>query len=224
LKDCDVTWLYGPLHTPNPTSFDAVASEPQSNLSKNNSFINKKPILKKRSMSEVLLQKSIHSGSLLKQASAAVLEQQTVRSVLKRPAAIRIQSDFAPSTLPSRTISRDTTDYFSSRSTSGLQTPDGQCEKRHIRFHDTVEQCIAVDVKEHDDDEDDWTARKNDNNDNDDDDDSSDDGVIMMAKTKKKPLSRTNSRASFSSDNKTIAKLPDAPLKYRTDSPDITEE
>lgn len=222
LKDCDVTWLYGPLQTASNRSYSQHASEPVSRLSKNNSFLNKKPILKKRSMSEVMLQKSISASSLVKQAAAAVQAQQANSKsdrIPDRPILGRAVSDFVTCSIPSRTISRDPTDYFSSQSTSGLQTPD-QGERKHIRFDDKVEQCIAVDGKDgdyDDDDNDNWALH--------DDDDSSDDGVVMMKRSqKKKQLSRNNSRGSFSGESKTIAKLPSTTLKYRTDSPDTPDQ
>ncbi|KAF2460006.1 hypothetical protein BDY21DRAFT_361872 [Lineolata rhizophorae] len=230
LKDYDVTWLYGPLQTPSTYALSEHRSEPTSNLSKNNSFINKKPILKKRSMSEVMLQRSISASSLVKQAAAAVQAQQDASNgrVPQRPPLGRTASDFVGRTASdfvatpaasSKPVSGETTDYFSSTSasTSGLQSPS---EKRHIRFDDKVEQCIAVDVKEGDEDEDEepWKAEE-------DDDSSSDDGVVMMKTSKKaKPLSRSNSRGSFSNEGKTIAMLPSTRLKYRTDSPDIPDD
>jgi hypothetical protein len=215
LKDCDVTWLYGPLQTASRYSISEPPSGPPSQLSKNNSFLNKKPILKKRSASEVMLQKSLSSSSLVKQAAAAVQSQQSSIPRL-RPALARTTSDFVGSTLPSLPPSRDQVDSFSSRSTSGLQTPE-LGERRHIRFDDKVEQCIAVDIKDGDDDEDEdnWNAVKS--------DDSSDDGVMMKSSYRKKSLSRSNSRGSFSGESKTIAKLPSTTLKYRTDSPDVPD-
>jgi hypothetical protein len=177
-------------------------------------------------MSEVMLQRSISASSLVKQAAAAVQAQQATGVSLerrRRPVIGRASSDFSAS-LPFRTISRDTTEYLSSsRSTSGLQTPD-QSDKKHIRFDEKVEQCIAVEVKGVDeDDEEDynhnpWARYKE-------DDSSSDEGVVMMKKSRKKrPLSRTNSKTSVTGDSKTIAKLPSTTLKYRTESPDITEQ
>lgn len=170
----------------------------------------------------MMLQKSISTSSLVKQAAAAVQAQEATGGVLERrrhrPILGRAASDFVTSSIPSHTTSRDATDYFSSRSTSGLQTPD-HGERKHIRFDDKVEQCIAVECKDGDDDDytENWSM-------NDDDDSSSDDGVVMMKRSRKKPLSRTNSRSSFSGESKTIAKLPSTTLKYRTDSPDVTEQ
>ncbi|KAF2118544.1 hypothetical protein BDV96DRAFT_488836 [Lophiotrema nucula] len=227
LKDCDVTWLYGPLQPAAHRTFSQNQSEPVSQLSKSNSFLHKKPILKKRSMSEIMLQKSLSSSSLVKEAAAAVQAEREngPASVLarrrQRPIIGRTTSDFVTSSIPSRTTSRDPTDYFSSQSTSGIHTPD-HSERRHIRFDDKVEQCIAVDVKEGDeDDEEDYKRSWGD------DSDSSDEGVVMMKRSSKKkqaPLSRTNSRNSMSGESKIIAKLPSTTLKYRTDSPDVTEQ
>jgi hypothetical protein len=182
--------------------------------------LHKKPILKKRSMSEVMLQKSISASSLVKQAAAAVQAQQRAGGAVgtplerrrTRPIINHAAPDFSTS-IPSRTVSRDPTDYFSSRSTSGLQTPE-QGERKHIRFDEKVEQCIAVDCKGGDDDdlEEDWAC----------DDDSSDDGLIMMKRTRRKrPMGRSGSKSNMDPvETKIIEKLPSTTLKSREDSPD----
>ena len=159
----------------------------------------------------MMLQKSLSASSLVKQATAAI-EAQRIAS-RDRPFIRRAHSDFtgAPG-IPSEPASRDQID-LSSRSTSGLQTPHG--EKKHIRFDDNVEQCIAVELKDGDFDDEEESALH--------DSDSSDEGVVMMKKSKRKPLSRSSSRGSFSSESKTIAKLPSTTLKYRTDSPDVAD-
>lgn len=210
-----MTWLYGPLQTATYYSVSQPTSEPPSNLSKNNSFLAKKPILKKRSASEVMLQKSLSASSLVKQAAAAIEAQQSMhsRGGRSRPLLGRASSDFIDRS--SRPSSRDQSDYFSSRSTSGLQTPI-YGEKKHIRFDDKVEQCIAVEVKEGDFDDDDDSAVR--------DSDSSDEDVVMMKRSNyRKTISRSSSRSSFSGESKTIAKLPSTTLKYRTDSPDVPD-
>jgi hypothetical protein len=228
LKDVDVTWLYGPMQPASNRFSSQQNSEPASRLSKTNSFVHgvKKPILKKRSMSEAMLQKSLSSSSLVKQAAESIQAQQTTGVTLDlrkpRPIIGRVTPDFPTSSTTSRGTFWEPTDYFSSKSTSGLHTPS-EGEKRHIRFDDKVEQCIALECKEGDDDEEDfnrnpWAK--------DDEDSSSDEGVVMMKRARRrKPLSRTNSKTSVSTtDNKTIAKLPSTTLKYRTDSPDVTAE
>lgn len=220
LKDCDVTWLYGPLQTANNTSFSQHPSEPPSRLSKSNSFLTKKPILKKRSMSEVMLQRSISASSLVKQAAAAVQAQQIDEPIRirDRPIMGRAASDFVTSAVPSQPGSREATDYSSSQSTSGLQSPaPHHAERRHIKFNDEVEQCIALDVKDGEDEDDDAAIDDN-------DDSSDDDGVVMMkSSNKKRPIARSNSRSSFTTESKTIERIAPTTLKYRTDSPEVPD-
>ncbi len=195
-----------------------------SRLSKTNSFLAKKPILKKRSMSELMLQKSLSASSLLKQAAASVQAQRnsTLPSVLVRPRAITrsTTSDFVPSSVGSRYGSGSGTSAELSTSTSGLQTP-GLGERRHIHFNNEVEQCIAVDIRDGEEDEeedDDGIAI------DDDEDDDDDDGVVMMsfsasqASNKVKISRRNTPRNSFSAESKTIAMLPSTTLKCREDT------
>jgi hypothetical protein len=222
-----VTWLYGPMQPASNRFSFKQNSEPASRLSKTNSFVHgvKKPILKKRSMSEAMLQKSLSSSSLVKQAAESIQAQQTTGVTLdqRRPrpimGTVTPVLDFPTSSTLSHHVFSDAPDYFSSKSTSGLHTPSG--EKRHIRFDDKVEQCIALD-KEGDDDEEDFNRNPWAN----DEEESSDEGVVMMTRARrKKPLSRTSSKTCIAvTDNKTIAKLPFTTLKDRTDSPDVTEQ
>jgi hypothetical protein len=207
MKDCDVTWLYGPLQTTSSHSTSQQTSEPASNLSKNNSFLNKKPILKKRSVSELMLQKSLSNSSLVRQAASAAQLQRRPYGAISRRA-----SDMTDS-FSSRGTSREGTDYFSSRSTSGFHSPiPEQNERKHIRFDNKVEQCIAVEIKDGDDD-DNMIQYEN-------EDSSSEDGVIMMRQSRRWRPKPRNRRAS-TSDSKTIAKLPSTTLKDRIDSPTL---
>lgn len=222
LKDCDVTWLYGPLQTGSSKSLHQTSTSPSSSsrISKSNSFLNKKPILKKRSMSEIMLQRSLSSSSLLKQAAAAVQAQQSESyGGIGRPLMGRATSDYAYP-LSSRRLSRENTSILSSISSSGLQSPG---EKKHIHFNEQVEQCIALEMKGDDDDEAEAYAVHNY------DDSDSDDGGIMMKRSNSKrklpPLhkKRTTPRQSFSTESKTIAMLPSTTLKYRADTPEPPE-
>jgi Fungal protein of unknown function (DUF1752) len=225
LKDCDVTWLYGPLQPANHYTISEPTSEPTSNLSKSNSFLTKKPILKKRSMSEMMLQKSLSASSLVREAALVVQAQQNLSPATRMPRLDRRASDYTCDTFSTRSaLSRDSTDYFSSRDTSGLQTPFDQVEKRHIRFDDKVEQCIAVEVRDGEFEEDD-EGETDLSSTVQDDEDSSDEGVIMMrrAKKHKQKSSRSSSRRNSVTDTKIIAKLPSTTLKYRTDSPGLSE-
>lgn len=209
MKDCDVTWLYGPLQ-PAMNTMSQQTSEPPSHLSRSNSFLHKKPILKKRSVSEMMLQKSLSNSSLLKQAAQAVQAQQ------RKPydTLLRRASDYTADTVWSRGTSREGTDYFSSQSTSGFHSPAPEhAERRHIRFANKVEQCIAVDLKEgeYEDDEPEILTR----------DDSSEDGLLMMKHThrKRRPKFSKKERRNSMGDNKIIAKLPSTTLKDRVESP-----
>ena len=191
-------------------------SEPCSNLSKNNSFLNKKPILKKRSVSELMLQKSLSSSSLVKQAAAAVQAQQWGYIEDRAPATPifrRSTSDFGPSDISSHSISRENTECMSSSSTSGLHSPSG--ERKRIRFDEKVEQCIAVDIKEGDDDDDDdideWATQNDDYS-------SDDDGIVLKSSRTRRTSLIRHSRSNSSSESRTIAKLPDTTLKCRTEA------
>ena len=222
LKESDVTWLYGPLKPAETHPITSNQSEPLSQVSRSGSFVNKKPILKKRSMSEVMLQKSLSTSSLVQQAAASVQAQQG-RPAARRSAFMRAQSDGFPSVLSSETPSRDPVDYFTSHSSSHSSTPCESQPKRHIRFDPTVDEVRAVEYKddpldepENESDEDLPTPS----------DESSDDGVLMMRR-KKRPDSRKDGRGNRSGSHngrKMIEQLPPSTLKYRTDSPDVNEE
>lgn len=213
-----MTWLYGPLQT-GSTNLNPIHTEMNSaRLSKSNSFVNKKPILKKRSMSELMLQRSLSASSLVKQAAAAVQAQQKggMKRVGRRPGIDRAHTDFVTFQINSRAISNDNTSLFPSAVTSGVISPSG--ERRHIHFNEQVEQCIAVEVKGDDDDEDLDAARYEYDSD-------SDDGAIMMKRTasKKRPILKRSKSHGQASESKTIAMLPSTTLKYREDTPEPTE-
>lgn len=189
-----------------------------SHISKSNSFLQKKPILKKRSMSEIMLQRSLSSSSLLKQAAAAVQAQQSERRT-ERPFIGRTTSDYIAFPFSSRRRSRENTSVLPSISSSGIASPTGE---KHIHFNEQVEQCIALEMKGEEDDEVDSYAV------NDDYDSDSDDGAIMMKRgnlKRKLPMMKKapTPRNSFSNDSKTIAMLPSTTLKYREDTPEPQE-
>jgi hypothetical protein len=167
-----------------------------------------------------MLQKSISSSSLLKQATAAVQAQQKDGAVrITRPILHRAVTDYVTFPFASR-MSRENTSLLPSNATSGVISPS---ERKHIHFDEQVTQCIAVEVKGEEEEEDDgedhgyWHAG---------DDSDSDDGAIMMKKTnsKKKPLRlRTKPKANGTCESKTIAMLPSTTLKYRADTPEPKE-
>ncbi|KAI5466624.1 hypothetical protein BGZ63DRAFT_2871 [Mariannaea sp. PMI_226] len=215
LKDCDVTWLYGPLQSGVKPIHDTQTEPSSVSLSKTGSLVNlsKKPILKKRSMSEVMLQRSLSTASLLKQATAAVQAQET-RGIL-RPHR-RGTVDYFAYPFSSRRMSGESSSLAPSTDTSGIVSPN--TERKHIHFNEQVEQCIAVDVKG--DDEDDVAVESDPYGDSSD----SDDGVMMKrVTTKKRPILRRRTLKSKSSEGKTIAMLPSTTLKYREDTPEPKE-
>ena len=225
MKDHDVTWLYGPLQTGNVDAFNLNFSRPASRLSRSNSFASKKPILKKRSLSEIMLQRSLSSSTLMKQATDSLRAQQTRKRLRDQPMlGDRALSDFGTSSESETPLTRSTTntsstEHSASISTSGVQTP---CTKRHIHFNNKVEQCIAIN-KEVDDRPGYCNAI------HDEDDDSSEDDMLVMRPVKNPSSVKIKSapstpRNSFSSDSKTIAMLPSTTLNYRGDTPDPAEQ
>jgi len=192
-------------------------------LSKSDSLVNldKKPILKKRSMSEVMLQRSLISASLLKQATAVVQAQEN-RGVLKHNTEKHNATDYYVTyPLSLRRTSQATTNTSSltvSTDSSNLSSPFP--ERKHIHFNEQVEQCIAVNMK--DDDEDDLFGQ-----DQFDQDSDSDVGGLMMKRVKPKKrtalLSKRRSKKPTTSEGKIIAKLPSTTLKYRKDTPEPQE-
>lgn len=211
-----MTWLYGPLQTRHGELFSNDAEHGSSTLSRCNSFMTKKPILKKRSMSEIMLQRSLSTSSLLKQATAAVQAQQKDSAVrITRPILHRATTDYVTFPFSSRRRSRHNTSILPSKANSGLVSPSS--ERKHIHFDEQVKQCIAVDVKGEEEEEevDHCRWRFDDSSD-------SDDGAIMMKRTKtsKKPvIPRRRSPVNTPTESKTIAMLPSTTLKYREDSP-----
>ncbi|MCJ1469627.1 hypothetical protein MMC07_008262 [Pseudocyphellaria aurata] len=219
MKDHDVTWLYGPLQTGMTKSYSIDSAPPASCLSRSNSFGSKKPILKKRSLSEMMLQHSLSSSTLMKQAIDALRAQQPDHRLPTRPIlGNRALSDLVTSSkpvVPDLKLDVCQPTAFSSASNSGAETP---CTKRHIHFNDKVEQCIAIN-KGGDDHEDYYGAIH--------DESSSDDELLTMkpVRTTKALLShRSTPRNSFSCESKTIAMLPSTTLKYRGDTPEPAEQ
>lgn len=212
-KDHDVTWLYGPFQSGSAKPLESdSASSAASQLSRSNSFSYKKPILKKRSLSEIMLQRSISSSTLMKQATDALRAQHSADRMPRRPSLKdRAASDFVVSSRSvSQRASRSTTG-LPSGSTSGPQTP---CTKRHIHFNNKVEQCIAINKCS-----DDYYCALSDGS-------SSDEDLLMMKSVsngKTKPGYGRTPRNSFSSESKTIAMLPSTTLKYRGDTPEPVE-
>ena len=147
LKDSDVTWLYGPLHTaadPVPPA-KVATTEDRLDLVK---AMGKKPILKHRSISELLNAPRSASPSL-EAVSAEMASPGDDRPSL-------LQTTSEPHILPSGTRRQSPPRAFSG-SLSGMIRRDSSSSprigsdgentgvKKHISFNTFVEQCIAID-------------------------------------------------------------------------------
>ena len=215
MKDHDTTWLYGPLQI-GVSIVRSPKSHPEiKHLSRTDSFT--KPILKKRSLSEMVLRQSISSSTLIKQA-IATLKSQSSRPKLRGRSISRSQfSSDRDSSLdvlvPMEAVSNNSPTAVGSSSSSGISTP---YEERHITFNDKVEQCIAIHDYKHEP-----VTRYGVSTDG----DSDDEAVTMRPEIgKERKLDRiTNNtlRNSFTGEEKkTIAKLPATTLKYWQNEPE----
>ncbi|KAJ5298010.1 hypothetical protein N7508_008259 [Penicillium antarcticum] len=201
LKDCDVTWLYGPLKS---SGERATPSPPPSRLDTPNSYLDRKPILKKKTASEAILQRSLSQHTLLQHAGA-ILKAQEAENGWARPPFPRSNTDLDQLHHRTGSSTYSLGGTLTTSSSSGMTSP---IERRHIHFNDEVVQCIAVEAKGFDE----WPATFA--------DESSDDGVVMMRQiSDRSPSTRSTPRNSFS-EGKTIAPLPSTTLKYRGDPPE----
>lgn len=215
MKDCDVTWLYGPLQINKRKGLLKDRSPLPSQLSTHSSFLDKKPILKKKTPSALLLEKSQNEHTLLQRAGD-IIQVQRSSPIPGRGALRKGDSDFS---LPSyRTSSVLNTPSESSDSSDrppkysfGTQTPS---EAKHVFFNEEVRQVRAIesgDDEKEEQPEEDFSES-----------DEDDDGGLMMAPTRTRS-NRSTPRGSFSDSNKTIAPLPSTTLKYRKDTPEPPE-
>lgn len=206
-----MTWLYGPLKTSHP--IDGTASNPSpppSRLETPNSYLERKPILKKKTASETILQRSLSQHMLLQHAGA-ILKAQEDANGWTRPLFPRSNTDLGHIQHRALSSTNSLGDTLTASSSSGLTSPS---ERRHIHFNNEVVQCIAVEAKGGGEEEDFPAAF--------DDESSSDDGVVMMRQMPGEASlsNQSTPRNSFSSDSKTIAPLPSTTLKYRGDTPE----
>ncbi|EED15947.1 protein phosphatase type 1 complex subunit Hex2/Reg1, putative [Talaromyces stipitatus ATCC 10500] len=219
LKDCDVTWLYGPLQTDFKTP--KQKPPPPSGLSSTNSFLDRKSILKKKTASEAILQRSLSQHTLLKHAGAILQAQKAEHYSRGKPAFERATSDMGVplARIPEYSFNNSSSAHCTplESASSGLVSPS---EKRHIHFNNEVVQCIAVEAKdygEHDVDpslfflgeeydndydeygDDDYDHRNSYYND-DTADTESDEGVVMMKQVSSRsfPAGTTTSSTSVS--------------------------
>jgi hypothetical protein len=184
-------------------------------LSKADSPINfnKKSILKKRSMNEIMLQRSLSTPSLLKQAATAMKAQET-QGILRLHLG-RSSTDYVTHPFALCRLSGESSSIAPSVESPRMISPSS--ERRHIHFNEQVEQCIAVE------------AKSDDNQDMIDDyygfDSDLDDGImIKRVKTKRRPIFRPRSwKSKPAAEGKIIAMFPSTTLKYRKDTPESRE-
>jgi hypothetical protein len=129
MKDHDVTWLYGPLQPGKGLDGPCRSVDSLRRSCRSNSIRQQqRPILKKRSLSELMLRKSVSSASLLRQA-ATVTEARGGRN--------GIFSAYS-SLLFSNSALTPPSSY-----SSEIGTPNPQSWK-NVRFYELVEQCVVV--------------------------------------------------------------------------------
>jgi hypothetical protein len=167
LKDSDVTWLYGPLHTADPTPKPSPSAAAALDLSSSPSpmldCVVRKPILKHRSICEQLTSEFPFSPVL----SPPESEEDDGPQILSdgggpplphkpiRPSLLHTKSDTHITRLgPDRAFRRDSpprvapndlppSSLLQSESPPSSVVP-GQ-KRKHISFNTFVEQCIAID-------------------------------------------------------------------------------
>ncbi|RKL10085.1 hypothetical protein BFJ70_g16582 [Fusarium oxysporum] len=210
LKDGEVSWLYGPVQ-PGASKIYCTQTEPSgASLPQSNSLVNtnRKPILKKRSISDIMLRRPLSTSSLPQQATPVTQARQKVSRRLRELSFDRAATtDHTIFPFPSMPMSRDSSSMLPLSAYSGVSSPG--VERKHIHFNYRVEQCIAVEVKGDDDDDGDISTDTN-----------SEDGIMMKLDRPRKPAKEGN---SLLSDGKTIAMLPSTTLKHREPIPEVPE-
>jgi hypothetical protein len=214
LKDCDVTWLYGPLQT-GPTNL-ATATPPPSRLSRSPSYISKKPILKKKSASAVILERTRSQHSLLQRAGEIIRVQQSSPALNGRPPFRRHTSEFSLATYTGSSVvntpaETDASAFTGTRASFAFPEPVTPADCKHVNFNDEVRQVQAVESDEDEKPPADESAF---------DTDEDDDGGLVMAPSRSRNSRNVTPRGSFSDGSKTIIPLPSTTLKYRTDTPE----
>ncbi|RSL47954.1 hypothetical protein BHE90_016284 [Fusarium euwallaceae] len=197
LKICDVTWLYGPLQSGYKAVHSTQMEPSRVSLSKNDSYMdfNKKSILKKRSLSEAMLQRALLTASSLKQATAAP-KSHGAKGMLHNHLDHSI-THYLSYSLSQRRLYGEGGNIVLLTESSSITTPTSKRKK--VYFNEHVKQCIAVEAK------------------SDDDDSDSNDAVMMKRIKTKRSLPPQKALKSKPAGRKTIAMLPSTTLKYWED-------
>src|SRR6478752_7061443 len=153
LKNGDVSWLYGPVQ-PGASKIYCTQTEPSgASLLQSNSLVNtnRKPILKKRRISDIMLRRPLSTSSLPQQATPVAQARQKDGRRLRELSFDRAATtDHTIFPFPSMPMSRDSSSMLPLSAYSGISSPG--VERKQIHFNYKVEQCIAVEVKGDDDD------------------------------------------------------------------------
>lgn len=211
LKDCDTTWLYGPLPCSSKTASPSGTEGSGVTLFKTDSNQNKKPILKKNNVPEFMPQRLLICAPPLEQATATIPAQKVCK-------ALNHGEDNVANPLSVRNGNQDTSSLSTSTGSSNITSHSSSTypEHKHIHFNELVEQYIAIDIVgdyEHEEDYDIYDY----------DSSSSDDGIMMKSIRPKKRVSwyKKERQKPANMDGKIIAKLPPSYLKYRANTPEI---
>ena len=228
LKDCDVTWLYGPLTPSASTKISSpfVKKELQGANSQNrppmqhsSSYSASKPILKKRSMSELMLNQHLSKPAVDNWNHPSPYHRtRAPQTPLYDSTSDKLGEFLMPDS--------DGGSYFPDVTSPHWTASGAGSTKKKIHFNDRVEQCIAVDVKDEDEEDDDrrlsGVAEAN-HADNDESDGSSDDsegGIVIGGGRSAKWSGASASSSSEQLDlgavdaaPSSIAKLPATTLK-----------
>ncbi|KAJ6150756.1 hypothetical protein N7470_007350 [Penicillium chermesinum] len=140
---------------------------PPSRLETPTLYHDRKPILKKKTASETILQRSLSQHTLLQHAGA-ILQAQEAENGWARPPLDRSNTDIDRLHQRTGSSTHSLGNTLTTTSSSGLTSPS---ERRHIHFNDEVEQCIAVECKGE---EDEWPFAV-------DDESSSDEGFGLVS-------------------------------------------
>lgn len=223
LKDSDVTWLYGPLHTaveavPPPrvaTASERLGLEPLRSLSDSKSMRKAapvtKPILKYRSLSDILMPPGTPASPILEHGGLDF-----VASDVNLPHSSKSDSNLARLNRKSRLSPthspREMSPDRAVASDSSASTSSRNGERRHISFNHRVEQCIAVDST-------DEAKKYPTTNSGSEDDGDDEDEVLTFKSSPRTPafgpatMSAARSRSSSNREPHTIARLGPTTLK-----------
>ena len=127
-----MTWLYGPLQA-GSNSFRSRVPADSVELTKFNSFLDKEPILKKQSVSELMLQQSLSTSSLLMRAKTT--QQAQNNNDVGRPGCSHIGRTFSDYVaLPLSSHWANLGNFSLARSLKSSEFVSSSVGRKHIYF------------------------------------------------------------------------------------------